>query len=136
MAPLDKRKPASASVSRVGKPYGNYSSPSHFDYPAPFTNNFMTLIQDGPLLVGIGVPELQNMTSAFANSMTNPQQKLFVYILGAMFYFALSFPCHGSAASLSGGGSDQLFHNQNRYEYDILGIAVKKCKQPYSTYPS
>lgn len=34
---------------------------------------------------------------------------------------------------LSGGSKDRLFHNQNRYEYDIVGVAVKKCEQPYST---
>lgn len=58
----------------------------------PFTNNFITLMQDCALLVVIGVPELQNMTSTFANPMTDPQRKLFVYVLGAMFYFGLCFP--------------------------------------------
>ncbi|WNC22974.1 amino acid ABC transporter permease [Thermosynechococcus sp. PP22] len=61
-----------------------------------FTNNFITLMQDCDLLVVIGVPELQNMTSnmtsTFANPMTDPQRKLFIYVLGAMFYFALCFP--------------------------------------------
>nr|WP_315862913.1 MULTISPECIES: ABC transporter permease subunit [unclassified Thermosynechococcus] len=61
-----------------------------------FTNNFITLMQDCALLVVIGVPELQNMTSnmtsTFANPMTDPQRKLFIYVLGAMFYFALCFP--------------------------------------------
>ncbi len=58
----------------------------------PFTNNFITLMQDCALLTVIGVPELQNMASTFANPITDPQRKLFVYVLGAMFYFALCFP--------------------------------------------
>ncbi len=58
----------------------------------PFTNNFITLIQDCALLTVIGVPELQNMTSTFANPITDPQRKLFIYILGALFYFALCYP--------------------------------------------
>lgn len=58
----------------------------------PFTNNFITLIQDCALLTVIGVPELQTMTSTFANPITDPQRKLFVYVLGALFYFALCYP--------------------------------------------
>lgn len=58
----------------------------------PFTNNFITLIQDFALLSVIGVPELQNMTSSFANPITDPQRKLFIYVLGALFYFGLCYP--------------------------------------------
>ncbi len=58
----------------------------------PFTNNFITLIQDCALLTVIGVPELQNMTSSFANPITDPQRKLFIYVLGALFYFGLCYP--------------------------------------------
>ncbi|MDS3859838.1 amino acid ABC transporter permease [Thermosynechococcaceae cyanobacterium BACA0444] len=58
----------------------------------PFTNNFITLIQDCALLSVIGVPELQNMTNSFANPITNGDTKLFVYVLGALFYLSLCYP--------------------------------------------
>ncbi|WP_156804726.1 amino acid ABC transporter permease [Synechococcus sp. PCC 6312] len=58
----------------------------------PFTNNFITLIQDCALLSVIGVPELQNMTNSFANPITDGDTKLFVYVLGALFYLSLCYP--------------------------------------------
>ncbi len=58
----------------------------------PFTNNFITLIQDCALLSVIGVPELQNTTNGFANPITNSDTKLFVYVLGALFYLSLCYP--------------------------------------------
>lgn len=58
----------------------------------PFTNNFITLIQDCALLSVIGVPELQTMTNTFANPITNSETKLFVYVLGALFYLSLCYP--------------------------------------------
>uniref|UniRef100_B8HKT2 Polar amino acid ABC transporter, inner membrane subunit n=1 Tax=Cyanothece sp. (strain PCC 7425 / ATCC 29141) TaxID=395961 RepID=B8HKT2_CYAP4 len=58
----------------------------------PFTNNFITLIQDSALLSTIGVTELQQVTSSFAYPLTNPNDKLFVFILGALFYLALCYP--------------------------------------------
>ncbi len=58
----------------------------------PFTNNFITLIQDCALLSVIGVPELQGMTNTFANPITDSNTKLFVYVLGALFYLSLCYP--------------------------------------------
>lgn len=58
----------------------------------PFTNNFITLIQDSALLSTIGVTELQQVTSSFAYPLTNPNDKLFIFVLGALFYLALCYP--------------------------------------------
>jgi len=58
----------------------------------PFTNYFITLIQDSALLTVLGVAELEEMTGAFADPLIDPNQKLFVYILGAMIYLAICYP--------------------------------------------
>jgi His/Glu/Gln/Arg/opine family amino acid ABC transporter permease subunit len=58
----------------------------------PFTNYFITLIQDSALLTVLGVAELEQTTGAFADPLINPNQKLFVYILGAMIYLAICYP--------------------------------------------
>ncbi|WKT86194.1 MULTISPECIES: amino acid ABC transporter permease [unclassified Thermosynechococcus] len=63
----------------------------------PFTNNFITLMQDCALLVVIGVPELQNYDEHLCQSHDRSAAEalylcLFIYVLGAMFYFALCFP--------------------------------------------
>ena len=58
----------------------------------PFTNYFITLIQDSALLTVVGVAELEQTTGAFADPLINPNQKLFVYILGAMIYLAICYP--------------------------------------------
>jgi polar amino acid transport system permease protein len=58
----------------------------------PFTNYFITLIQDSALLSTLGVVELQQVTGSFAFVLTNPNTKLFVFILGGLFYLALCYP--------------------------------------------
>ena len=40
----------------------------------------------------VGVAELEQTTGAFADPLINPNQKLFVYILGAMIYLAICYP--------------------------------------------
>ena len=57
-----------------------------------FTNYFITLIQDSALLSVLGVTELEQTTGAFADPLINPNQKLFIYILGAMVYLAICYP--------------------------------------------
>jgi polar amino acid transport system permease protein len=58
----------------------------------PFTNYFITLIQDSALLTVLGVAELEQTTGAFADPFIDPNKKLFVYILGAMIYLAICYP--------------------------------------------
>lgn len=58
----------------------------------PFTNYFITLIQDSALLSTLGVMELQQVTQSFAFVLTNPNTKLFVFILGGLYYLALCYP--------------------------------------------
>ena len=58
----------------------------------PFTNYFITLIQDSALLEVLGVAELEQTTGSFAYPLLNPNQKLFVFILGAMIYLAICYP--------------------------------------------
>src|SRR5215831_15421759 len=54
----------------------------------PFTNYFITLIQDSALLTVLGVAELEQTTGSFSYPLIDPNQKLFVFILGAMIYLA------------------------------------------------
>jgi His/Glu/Gln/Arg/opine family amino acid ABC transporter permease subunit len=58
----------------------------------PFTNYFISLIQDSALLTVLGVAELDQTTGALADPLIEPNQKLFVYILGAMIYLAICYP--------------------------------------------
>jgi His/Glu/Gln/Arg/opine family amino acid ABC transporter permease subunit len=58
----------------------------------PFTNYFITLIQDSALLTVLGVAELDQTTGAFADPFIDPNKKLFIYILGAMIYLAICYP--------------------------------------------
>lgn len=58
----------------------------------PFTNYFITLIQDSALLLVLGVTELEQTTGAFADPLIDPSQKLFIYILGALIYLAICYP--------------------------------------------
>jgi His/Glu/Gln/Arg/opine family amino acid ABC transporter permease subunit len=58
----------------------------------PFTNYFITLIQDSALLEVLGVTELEQTTGSFAYPLLDPNQKLFVFILGAMIYLAICYP--------------------------------------------
>src|SRR5207302_4739526 len=58
----------------------------------PFTNYFITLIQDSALLSVLGVVELEQTTGSFADPLLDPNKKLFIYILGALLYFAICYP--------------------------------------------
>jgi His/Glu/Gln/Arg/opine family amino acid ABC transporter permease subunit len=68
----------------------------------PFTNYFITLIQDSALLIVLGVAELEQTTGAFADPLIDPNQKLFIYILGAMVYLAICYPLSLLARFLEG----------------------------------
>lgn len=58
----------------------------------PFTNYFITLIQDSALLSVLAVTELEYQTYAFAFPQTDPNIKMFVLIFGAIFYLAICYP--------------------------------------------
>jgi His/Glu/Gln/Arg/opine family amino acid ABC transporter permease subunit len=58
----------------------------------PFTNYFITLIQDTALLSIISVVELEHQTYALALPQIDPNNKMFVFIFGALFYFVLCYP--------------------------------------------
>ena len=68
----------------------------------PFTNYFITLVQDSALLSVLGVTELEQTIGSFAYPLLNPNQKLFVFILGAMIYFAICYPISLLARLLEG----------------------------------
>ncbi len=57
----------------------------------PFTNYFITLIQDSALLSVLGVVELEETIGSFAYPMLNSNDKLFMFILGAMIYFVICY---------------------------------------------
>jgi His/Glu/Gln/Arg/opine family amino acid ABC transporter permease subunit len=57
----------------------------------PFTNNFITLIQDSALLSVLGVVELEETIGSFAYPMLNSNDKLFMFVLGAMVYFVICY---------------------------------------------
>ncbi len=60
----------------------------------PFTNYFVTLVQDSALLSTIGgVLELQQLTTAAATaSLSNANLQLFFYVFGAMLFFFICYP--------------------------------------------
>lgn len=58
----------------------------------PFTNYFITLIQDSSLLATLSVIELEQQTYSLAFPLTDSNTKLFVFIFGALFYLALCYP--------------------------------------------
>ena len=58
----------------------------------PFTNYFITLIQDSALLSVLGVIELEQTIGSFAYPQTNSNVKLFVFVFGALFYFIICYP--------------------------------------------
>jgi len=57
----------------------------------PFTNYFITLIQDSALLSVLGFVELEQEIGALAYPQHNTPIKLFIFILGALFYFVICF---------------------------------------------
>jgi His/Glu/Gln/Arg/opine family amino acid ABC transporter permease subunit len=58
----------------------------------PFTNYFITLVQDSSLLATLSVLELEQQTYALAFPLINSNIKLFVFIFGALFYLAICYP--------------------------------------------
>ncbi|HZO70642.1 MAG TPA: amino acid ABC transporter permease [Ktedonobacteraceae bacterium] len=58
----------------------------------PFTNYFITLIQDSALLSVLSLIELEHVTYALALPQINADNKMFVFILGALFYLILCYP--------------------------------------------
>lgn len=58
----------------------------------PFTNNFITLIQDSALLSVLSVVELEHETYGLALPQIDPNNKLFVFVFGALFYLILCYP--------------------------------------------
>lgn len=66
----------------------------------PFTNYFITLIQDSALLSVLSVIELEHQTFALALPQVDANDKLFVFVFGALFYFILCYPLSLLARSL------------------------------------
>jgi ABC-type amino acid transport system permease subunit len=58
----------------------------------PFTNYFITLIQDSALLSALAVPELEFQTFSLALPQIDVNTKLFVFVFGALFYLILCYP--------------------------------------------
>jgi polar amino acid transport system permease protein len=58
----------------------------------PFTNYFITLIQDSALLSILGVVELEQTAGSFADPLLDSGKKLFLYILAALIYLAICYP--------------------------------------------
>jgi His/Glu/Gln/Arg/opine family amino acid ABC transporter permease subunit len=58
----------------------------------PFTNYFITLIQDSALLSVLGVTELEQTMGSFAYPLVDSNQKLFMFIFGALLYLAICYP--------------------------------------------
>ena len=58
----------------------------------PFTNYFITLIQDSALLAVLSVIELDHQTFALALPQTDANVKFFVFVLGALLYLVMCYP--------------------------------------------
>jgi polar amino acid transport system permease protein len=58
----------------------------------PFTNYFITLVQDSSLLATLSVIELEQQTYTIAFPLIDSNTKLFVFIFGALFYLAVCYP--------------------------------------------
>jgi len=60
----------------------------------PFTNYFITLVQDSALLSTLGsVIELQQLTTALASPLSSDlNAQLFVYVFGAALFLAICYP--------------------------------------------
>ncbi|BCL81154.1 hypothetical protein ccbrp13_36190 [Ktedonobacteria bacterium brp13] len=54
--------------------------------------NFITLIQDSAFLSAIAIVELEYITTDFALPQTDPNAKMFVFVLGALLYLVLCYP--------------------------------------------
>src|SRR2546425_5126165 len=58
----------------------------------PFTNYFITLVQDSASLSVLAVIELDHQTFALALPQTDANVKMFVFVLGALLYLAMCYP--------------------------------------------
>jgi len=58
----------------------------------PFTNYFMTLVQDSSLLSVLGVIELNHQMFGLALPQTDANVKMFVFVLGSLLYLAICYP--------------------------------------------
>ncbi len=58
----------------------------------PFTNYFITLVQDSALLSVLAVIELDHQTFGLALIQTDAGVKMFVFVLGALLYLAICYP--------------------------------------------
>ncbi len=70
----------------------------------PFTNYFITLVQDTALLSTIGgVIELQQMTTSLASPLSSdPSRQLFIYVFGAFIFLCICYPLALLARYLEG----------------------------------
>jgi polar amino acid transport system permease protein len=70
----------------------------------PFTNYFITLVQDSALLSTLGgVIELELATSSLASPLSSsPYEELFVYVLGAAIFMMICYPLALLARYLEG----------------------------------
>ncbi|MBV9229807.1 MAG: ABC transporter permease subunit, partial [Chloroflexi bacterium] len=57
----------------------------------PFTNYFITLVQDSSLLATLSVIELEQQTYSIAFPLIDSNTKLFVFVFGALFYLAVCY---------------------------------------------
>lgn len=57
----------------------------------PFTNYFITLIQDSALLATFAITELEQQTYALAFPQVDASKKLFVFVYGALFYLIICY---------------------------------------------
>ena len=70
----------------------------------PFTNYFITLVQDTALLSTIGgVIELQQMTTSLASPLSSdPPRQMFIYTFGALIFLCICYPLALLARYLEG----------------------------------
>ena len=70
----------------------------------PFTNYFITLVQDTALLSTIGgVIELQQMTTSLASPLSSdPNKQMFIYTFGALIFLCICYPLALLARYLGG----------------------------------
>lgn len=66
----------------------------------PFTNYFITLIQDSSLLAVFSVTELQQLTYGLAFPQVDANKKLYVFIFGSLFYLIVCYPLSLFARSM------------------------------------
>ncbi len=70
----------------------------------PFTNYFITLVQDTALLSTLGgVIEIQQVTTSLASPLTgDPNKQMFIYVFGALIFLCICYPLALLARYLEG----------------------------------